>query len=102
MSHIARSLGGKGGRATSQPRREGAESRKCADFGTPAMKLKAALALRNRFRRQDKLASSGCGATMWSVAGEGPRPEKRGLGPAVTFNFLRCVEALLFPLLLMP
>ena len=60
----------------------------CADLGTPAMKLKPALALRNRFRRQDKLASSGCRATMWSVAGEGG-PKNADQGPAVTLNSSR-------------
>ena len=48
MSHIARSLEGKEGRVTSQSRRKGAETQKiCADFGTPAMKLKTALRWRS-------------------------------------------------------
>ena len=38
-----------------------------ADLGIPA--LKAALALRNRIRRQDKLASSIYRARMWGMAG---------------------------------
>ena len=64
----------------------------CADLGIPAMKLKAALALRNRIRRQDKVGQQDvepeCGA--WHgrglsfagsrAAGEAgqraPRPER--------------------------
>ena len=58
-------------------------------LGTPAMKLKVALALRNNFGGKTSWPAQDVELQCGAWQGRAPRPEERGPGPAVTLNFSR-------------